>query len=381
MKIVKTFLMIFSTLLILWIPVSQAQILSGKKTSATVGFYSQSWELRSGSKTVKINQLVFPLSFFVPLKDNYELKIFTSAALTDLDSTGGKNDLNGFNDTKIQVAGSFFDDQYLVSLGINLPSGKKSLEPEEMKVARFLSFDYLNLPVKNFGEGFNLNLNLVRVFEWKNLVWGVGAGYQYYGTYQPYHNFSDYKPGDRFHLTGVVSFNLGNVKLMGDLSSLQYQSDKQAGRKIFKDGNQFGIRGTLLYDKEPFSLAVQARFIIRAKDKRYEAALVYPEEINNELKNHGTDFKLASSFSYRVASKIKFIAEGEIKMIAENDFQPSDELYVGASHITGFGGGLNYDLKDNYYLTLLAKMFQGEADGGDLDLSGFQLQSSLFIRF
>jgi hypothetical protein len=373
----RIYLIILLTLFLLGVSTSEAQVVLGQKASTTFEIYFQNWKLEGQNHTIKLSQWAFPINCFLPLKDNYELRIFTSAASTGLDNAGGKNNLSGLNDTKIQAAGSFYDDRYLVSLGINLPSGKKSLKQEEIEIAQFLSLDFLNLPVKNFGEGFNLNLTLVRAFEWKNLIWGVGAGYQYNGEYKPYHNLFDYKPGDRLYLTGGVSSNLDKIKLTGDLTYIIYQTDKQGGEKIFKDGNQLDIKGAFFYDQKSYSLAVHTRFIIRAKDKRYGAAKVYLEE----TKDHGNDFRFSTSFYYQARPKVKLIGQVETKLIGENDYPSSHPLYLGASHIIGLGGGLNYELKDNYYYGLHLKIFRGKADGGNLDLFGFQIQNSLFIRF
>lgn len=356
---------------------ADAQVVFGQKASANAGIYFQSWKLKSQSPTINLSQWVFPINCFLPLRDNYELRILTSAASTGLDRGEQKINLRGLNDTKIQATASFSDDRYLVSLGINLPSGKKSLKNEEIGIAQFLSLDFLNLPIKSYGEGFNLNVSLARAFEWKNLIWGVGAGYQYNGIYKPYHDLSDYKPGDRIHLTGGINSNLEKIKMTGDLTYIMYQADKQEGKKIFKDGNQWDMKSSFLYEQKSYSLSVQARFIIRVKDKRYGVAKEYLEE----AKNHGNDFRVSASLSYQVRRQVKLLSEVETKLIGENDYPSSHPLHLGASHIIGFGGGFNYELKSNYCYTLFLKIFHGRADGDSLDLSGFQIQNSLFIRF
>jgi len=377
MKKTKAFLVMFASLLTLWVSAGQAQIIYGQRAWATFGIYGQSWKLKTETGTDKLSQWVIPINYFRPLRDNYELRVFTSVAFTGLDNTGGKNNLNGLNDTKFQAAGSFLEDRYLVSLGINLPSGKRSLKAKEAEIAQFLSSDFLNLPVKNFGEGFNLNLTLARAFEWRNSLWGVGAGYQYNGTYSPYDNVSDYKPGDRLHLTGGVSSDLGNTKLSGDLTYLIYQADKQGGEKIFKDGNQLDLKGGLFYQQGLYSLAAHARYIIRGKDRRYGV----PEAYREEAKNHGNDFRVSTSLFYQVRLKLKLIGQAEVKFVGENDYPSTDVLHRGASHVIGLGGGFSYDLKEDYCLSVQLKLFQGEADGGNIDLSGLQMQSSLFVRF
>jgi hypothetical protein len=377
MRKTKIYLAACVSLLLFWATASEAQIVSGEKMFVTFGIYSQSWKLKSLTNTVKLNQWVFPVSCFLPLTDNYELRIISAAASAGFDNIGEKKNLNGLNDTRIEVSGSFFDDRYLVSLGINLPTGKKSLNRDETEVAQHLSLSYLSLPVKNFGEGLNLNLTFTRAFEWKNLVLGAGAGYQYNGPYDPYYSLSDYKPGDKLYLTGGVTSNLNKMKLMMDLTHIRYQADKQGREKIFKKGDQCDIKGAFHYDRRPYSLALKARFIVRARDEWFGVAKVYLEE----LRNHGDDFRFSTSFSYRARQKVTLIGQVETKLIGKNDYEGSSPLHLGASHIVGFSGGFSYEFRDGYSYSLLAGVFQGRADGDDFDLSGFQLQSSLFVTF
>jgi len=373
----KVFLYIFVSLFTFWARSSEAQIIFGQKGSTNFGAYYQSWELKGQTDTVKLSQWALPVDLFIPIKDNFELRIFISGASTALDQAGAEYYLRELNDTKVQVAGSFLDDRYLVSLGVNIPSGRESLEGKETEIASFLFLDFLNFPVRNLGEGLKFNLSFARAFQGKNLTWGLGGGYQYNQSYNPYHDLSEYKPGDRVHLTGGFSSNPNKVKLSGDLTYTIYQADEQEGRKIFKDGNQLDMKSSFLYSHKRFSLALNARIILRDKDKRYGAAKIYLEE----AKNHGDDLRFSALLSYRLGSKVKLLTQAEAEVIRVNDYPPSHPLYLGTSQLLGFGGGLAFELNDSFCYGVILKAFQGEADDGKLDLAGLGMQSSLFVRF
>jgi len=100
-----------------------------------------------------------------------------------------------------------------------------------------------------------------------------------------------------------------------------------------------------------------------------------------ELRNHGDDFRFSTSFSYQARQKVTLIGQAQTKLIGKNDYEASSPLHLGASYIVGFGGGFSYEFRDGYSYSLLAGVFQGRADGDNFDLSGFQLQSSLFVTF
>jgi hypothetical protein len=368
---------LFTALILFLGTTCEAQVISGQTASASFGVCSQSWELRTENDMTKLSQQAFPITLFLPLKNNYQLTIFTSAALTSLDNSQSESSLDGFNDTKIQFVGSFSRDRYLLSLAVNLPSGRKSLGPEEVEIAQLLSLDFLNLPVKNFGEGIKVSMSLVRAFQLRSTVWGLGAGYQYNGDYQPYHDLTDYKPGDRAYLSYGVSLIADKVKLSGDLTYILYQADEAGGEKVFKDGNQLDGKAAFLFAHSRYSLTLRSRYIIRGKDKRYAAGKVLP----GQGRSHGDDFRFFASLSLKAGAGIDLFAEAETKLIGENDHHISDPLYLRESQITGVGGGIGWEMKGDHYLGLHLKRFKGEADGGNLDLSGLQIQGSLTIRF
>jgi hypothetical protein len=373
----RTCLILVAALILLRGATCEAQVIRGQTASASFGVCSQSWELRNEIGMAKLSQQAFPLTFFLPLKNNYQLTIFTSAALTSLDNSRSESTLDGFNDTKIQFEGSFSGDRYLLSLAMNLPSGRKSLSQEEVEIAQLLSLDFLNLPVKNFGEGIKVSVSLARAFQWSSTVWGLGAGYQYNGDYQPYHDLPDYKPGDRAYLSGGVSLITDKVKLSSDLTYILYQTDKAGGEKIFKDGNQLDAKGTFSLDRKRYSLALVGRLIVRDKDERYAVGRVLP----GQGKSHGDDFRFLTSFSLKAGAGINVTAEAETKYIRENDYHISDPLHLGRSQIIGVGGGMDWKLKGDHSLELHIKRFKGDADGGNLDLSGLQIQGNLLLRF
>jgi hypothetical protein len=374
---IKICLIPFAALILFLGNTCEAQVVSGQTASVSFGICSQSWELRNEIGKEELSQQAFPVTFFLPLKNNYQIKIFTSAALTSLDNSRSESTLEGFNDTKIQLTGSFFSGRYSFTLGVNLPSGKKSLSPEEVEIAQLLSLDYLNLPVKNFGEGIKVSVSVARAFQWAGTFWGLGAGYQYHGDYQPYHDLPDYKPGDRAYLSGGVSLITERVRLSSDLTYILYQADKAGGEKIFKDGNQLDLKGTFSLDRKRYSLALVGRFIIRDKDEKYAAGTILP----GQGKSHGDDFRLLASFSLKAGAGINIIAQAETKYIRANDYNISHPLYLGQSQIIGVGGGMDWKLKGDHSLGLHIKRFKGDADGDKLDLSGLQIQGSFILRF
>jgi len=329
MKKAKLTILILVCLIFSGIKSPEAQVVFGQRSSATLGAIYQSWDLKKKTETITLTQWAVPFELFVPLRENLELRIYSSGTSVGLKEKKIDTYLREINDTKVEVAGSFLDDRYLLSLGANIPSGKSSLKGIEIEIASYLFLDYLNFPIKNLGEGLNLNLNLIRAFQCDKFIWGAGVGYQYSGTYQPYSDLSDYKPGDKAYLTGGFSLNTGKTKISGDVTYGIYQKDKQDKKEIFKDGNQLDLKGKLLYDYQRLALKVFARVLLRAKDQRYGTAKIHLEE----AKNHGNDFRFSTSLSYRVTSKVSLSGQVEAKYVQANDYHPSHTLHRGRSYV------------------------------------------------
>ena len=151
--------------------------------------------------------------------------------------------MSGLGDLRLQLAHSFSRDRLLLSAGLNLPTGKRELDPDgERRIIEFLSRDYLSLPLRRYGEGFGFNLQAGGATELGPFKCGLSGVYDYCGSYKPYEGSGDYDPGDAVSLNATAGVSSGRIEYAGDVGFSFFGTDALDGENIYKQAPQFSAR-------------------------------------------------------------------------------------------------------------------------------------------
>jgi len=355
---------------------SFGQIIYGQPSAGSFRVVYSHWSLDDSLGTRKIDQFTIPLGGFIPLSDNFETRFYLASSTNKLSYLEADSSLTGLSDFRLQFSRSFSDDRFLASVGLNLPVGKKKLDPnEERAIIDVLSKNYLTFPIRRFGEGFGANLLLGGATTLGQFQCGASVAYQFNGSYTPYKGEEDYDPGD------FVSFN-ASAETMSDntLYSLNliytlYTSDKYDGDKIFKQGQQFDIRLAGAYNADKYTLTGNTHYLIRGRHTRYD---ITSGAVLTELKMYGNEFAVNGAFMYR--PDIKWYIGPTVELRAFGGFEEIDRN-VDGSTIFGFGAAYGRNFSESLAYDLGFKYYTGSAYGGDIDLTGFQVTTGLTATF
>jgi len=352
-------------------PSTYCQIIYGQPTSAQLQMIFTGWSLDFGDSTIDVNQVMIPLSGFIPLGKNLDANYYLANSSNKLNEPTSNADLSGLSDFSIQVNHAFRDDAFLVSGGINLPTGKKKLSlSDEWPVLQFLSRDFLAFPMSRFGEGFGLNLlfgaaRMVGQFKCRG-----GISYQLTGSYTPIADGPKYNPGDLFSLNAGAELQKKHSKLNADLLGTLYTPDKLGGGKSFKQGSQLDLRLSGQYGKKWYNLAAGIRYLIRGRNTDYGLN----ESVVEQLKIYGNEFGVSGAVSL-LFNEWTFTPMAEARLIAKN------ETGLGNSKVYGVGGTLDKSLGANTIFGFGFEYLSGKADASRISLTGYSLTSHLTAGF
>ena len=352
---------------------SYGQIIYGQPAAGSLQTIYSHWSLKNDSTTTKINQFTIPVNGFIPLGDNFETQVYVAGSSNDFSRPGNDYSLSGLSDFRIQASHSFSNDRFLMSLGLNLPTGKKELDQtKERAIIDLLSENYLAFPLRRFGEGFGFNLLLGGATMLGAMRCGGGVMYQYNGSYTPYTNDENYKPGDFFSVNANANMKFGKTTLTTDVIYTNYASDKQDEDKIFRQSPQLDLRLGANYDEPSYGIAGNARYLIRGRHTSYD---VVTGAILSQLKIYGNEFSINGMFLYHPGEKWSLGPILEFRLTADNEegLGNSSLFGAGAAYTRRLGSSLVFDLGFRYY--------SGSADGGNIDLSGLQFTSGLRASF
>ncbi len=178
------------------------------------------------SATGTISEVSIPLSVSVPLGRGLGASLLATQASVsgDVEALSGLGDVQiGLSYVRPLGAGGL-----VLNLGLNLPVGASDFSSEEFHTALLLSQHVYDFRVPGFGQGFNVAPGLTLALPLSdNFVVGVGAAYQYRGTFQPSQiTPDDLDPGDEFLFTGGFDVRLGRLSAFStDLTYALYGTD------------------------------------------------------------------------------------------------------------------------------------------------------------
>ena len=375
------------------------QIVYGQPTSGHTGFTFSSWKLSSADTDdeTTLSQFWVPVTGFLPVAENTEARFWVASAGNSIDFGDTNESMFGLGDFRVQLSRSFSEDMLVAALGLNLPTGKKELDYDvEQQIIQQLSQNYIEVPMRRYGEGFGFSLMLGAANSYGNASLGGGIRYEYIGKYKPYEGeaIGDYDPGDMFSIYAGGDLVGENSIWSLNLALLTYLDDKLDGEKVFKQGTQFDMQVIGRFGPEDRRFTAKADYLLRDRNKRLVAD---PDAANEfeQLKLYGNEFFLSADYLYRWPSQWYFSPEASLRMIGANEetervlSDPSDPdseridnpSYIDNSTIFGLGGFVGRPLSEQVSLDLGFKFFTGSADGGDIDLTGFQISAALSATF
>jgi hypothetical protein len=345
------------------------QIIYGQSPSGDAGFVYSHWSI---GDTIKVNQMMLPISGFIPLQDNLELRFSATNASNKLEGGGEDYKLSGMSDLRLQINQSLADDRFLLSLGLNLPTGKKKLNfNEEWVVLKVLSLDYLDFPVRHLGEGFGFNIMAGGAEMLGSMRVGGALMYQYNGTYEPYETGDEYNPGNQFSVISGVDQTGDGYMLTANAVYSVYTTDKLEDRKIFCQSPTFSLLLGGNFDNKTYQIGADAGLLLRGRNARYDST----EAKIEQLKAYGNEFLIAGRFSWVPDKNWRMTPSAELRVIGENEYN------LEGANIFGLGGEIVRNIGEGVDIGVAFKYFTGSVDGGDIDLSGYQLSASLMAAF
>lgn len=350
-------------------PTSFTQVVYGQPTSGDLTVVYSSWTVTRDTMETTISQFAMPIGAFFPIQDNFEISFFAANASSKFDAGSGDFKLSGLSDVRVQGNHSFANDQLLLSVGLNLPTGKRALDlTEEFFVLQALSTNYLEFPVRRYGEGFGFNLLFAgATVLGENMQGGAGLMYQYSGSYEPYDGFSDYNPGDVISANAGIDIESGATNWTLDMIYSVFTTDQIDGVKTFKQSPQVDLRLGMRRSDEAQSFSAQIGYLIRGDNTQYSVGGVELDP----FKLYGNEFFIAGAYARQFSQLWHIRPAADLRMIGGNDL--SEE----SSTVFGIGATIGREIGANLSFDCGAKLYTGSADGGDIDLSGYQITFGL----
>lgn len=263
----------------MWTPALGAQErLLGVRTM-TAGPVYESWRFLDGvpqrvagdSVLVStVSQWSIPLAVVIPLGGRVTADVAGaySSGTVDLDGADRLNRmryrLTGPTDVKLRLVTRVVGDKVLLTLGANAPTGKTSLDGQELAALRVLAAPAMRLQTPALGSGGGGTAGLVLARQIASWAWAFGVSYEMRGKYSPIASFTTGAPSLDFDPGDVLHFSLGMDGLVGQHGmTLALSADTYAKDEFTTSGSLGPDESTVVQLGPTASAEWQFRFAAR----------------------------------------------------------------------------------------------------------------------
>jgi hypothetical protein len=302
------------------------------------GVSYESWK----AKDNKVTEMSVPVMFIYPVNTKMSLYAMTSPVSSNLEA-GEKYSLSGLSDLKWGGHCLTMNDRLLITLGVNLPTGKHALEVEEYSVASALSVPAFNFRTPTLGQGFDVQLGANSAIEAGSFVLGYGAGYIMKGKFKPLKEYEQgYDPGDEVTLTAGVDRNTTvlqkDMQIRGDVLYTLYFDDTWGGEKVFKSGNRLLIQLFSQFMVGSHDAALFIRERIKGKNTTGSGKSYATERLNS----NANQFEIQGWIWLPYGPSTKWRGLFDIKLYSDSDYK------TGGATLFGLGGGGRFRLSPKW---------------------------------
>ena len=184
-------------------------LVAGAAPAAAQG--SDAFAFRAGPQFVSYtvsssttSQIALPMVAVVPITSRFAIDIATAFASTTTTAGGASSSISGLTDTQVRANYAVFGDNMVLTLGLNVPTGKSSVSNAEVVSAQAIGIDFFTYPVPSYGSGLGGTLGLAFAGTAGDWELGAGASMRKATEYSPLSSGASstlkYTPGDEYRL-------------------------------------------------------------------------------------------------------------------------------------------------------------------------------------
>jgi len=294
-----------------------------------------------------------PLTFLYPYSDKIRFYATTAPSTNSL-NTGTSYSLSGLSDLKIGGHALILNDQYLLTFGFNLPTGKSGMATDEYPVASVLTMPAFNFRVPSLGQGFDIQAGINGAREMGEFILGYGVSYLMKGGFKPYQdNDASYNPGEE------ITFTVGadrtydwfdrDVRMTGDILYTIYTNDTWEGEEIFKSGNSLIFQIQSLFKVKEYDCILFIRERMKGKNKTGSGDFFDTERKNSNI----NQFQIQAIASKSTKPDLRIRGIVDLKLYSNNGYG------TGGATLLGLGAGGKYQMSPRLVLDAECRIYFG----------------------
>jgi hypothetical protein len=231
--------------LLLTLPAGAAAHAQLRTGPAATGVHFQGYSFDRALGIEAANLILLPAAWSVAAGRRAHFDIYTAWGRGAALIGGTEFTLSGPTDTRVR-ANISATPWAVVTIGLNLPTGRTGHTSDEARVAAVLGSDLFAFREANFGLGFGATAGVATAHRIGATGLGAGVSYRLAGGFEPRADTAfTYTPGNELRVRIGIDRNIGRNKLTAGVTYQNFSSDQVDGIELFQPGGRW--RGDVTY--------------------------------------------------------------------------------------------------------------------------------------
>jgi hypothetical protein len=198
--------------------------------------------------------------------------------------------ITGPTDTQIRANYSIGTDFVVLTAGVNVPTGRSTVNAQEQLAAGLIGSDFLGFPISNMGTGFGgtAGVAVARPLGTWNL--GFGASMRHSAQYDPFDvtgvELKHYQPGDEYRRRIGLDHPVGTGRFTVGVTYSKFGNDDLGG-SIYNTGDRYLTQASLSNSIGIGELSISGWNLFRTEGTLADSSLLGREDIANVVVGYG----------------------------------------------------------------------------------------------
>jgi hypothetical protein len=253
-----------------------AQALPIGSVTGYTGVEARGLSFQSGLGVKSITEVAVPFVVVWPTSPSLSFDLGGRyATVSYAPEAGATSTLSGLTDIQARGVYQLVPDIAVLTVAVNLPTGKAQLDSTELPVAGAIASDMIPFPVANFASGFNVTSGLALAVPVAGWAVGAAGSYRVNGTFTPLADTTacpvsggkascGYKPGGEFRLRVGADRIVGQSRLSLGFTVSSFGEDQYGSSPIFQSGTRYIGEGSWTFPIGNVGLSLYAWDLYRS---------------------------------------------------------------------------------------------------------------------
>jgi len=188
-----------------------------------------------------VSQLSIPMAIVLPMGDRFSVDVSSSYANTEVQLGGVRtSSITGLTDTQVRGNLTFGDNAFILTLGLNLPTGQYTVPEGQQEAAGAIGNNFLLYPVVTMGSGFGATGGVALAQTVGSWNLGIGGSFRHSSQFDAYQVASKvlrFTPGNEYRLRVGLDRPVGDGSVAVGVTYSKFGSDA-ADSTTFSTGDR-----------------------------------------------------------------------------------------------------------------------------------------------